>query len=138
MWIVIEYNKNSLGILLKELKDRVGDQCKFYNPKIFTQKFYRNKLIKKEYHLLGNYLFFSHKFLEKNEQFIKSLVFLKGLKSVLTGYRSSQKEITQFIEKCKSFENSEGVICQSIYKEIVDKKYIFNSGPFTGKIFKKN
>ena len=52
------------------------------------------------------------------------------------GFKESQKEIIDFIKKCKSYENEKGFLLQNFYDLVLNKSYQFFSGPFTNKIFK--
>ena len=135
MWIVIKYDRKKLNTLKHELKLKLGFDCVFYSPKILIQKFYKNKVINKEYEILGDYIFCSHIKLKDNEV-INSLNFLKGLKYILEGFKNSQKEIEEFINKCKSLENKNGLISGSIYEEKINTNYVFLKGPFANSIFK--
>ena len=60
----------------------------------------------------------------------------QGVKYLLNGSISSQKEIKKFIYKCKSLENKKGYLKQSFYDLEINKYYKFSSGPFIDKIFK--
>ena len=57
MWKVIKFEKNYYQILQSNILKKVGNDCKFYFPKIKINFFKRNKLISKEISLLGNYFF---------------------------------------------------------------------------------
>ena len=61
--------------------------------------------------------------------------FEKGLEYFLSGYNSNQTEIEKFIEFCKTFENKEGYLTQAFFKNMIAKKAIFTSGPFTNMMF---
>ena len=61
--------------------------------------------------------------------------FVKGLSFFLNGYNLNQKEIVDFINYCKSFENSEGFIKALFFKRLITKKAKFISGPFTNMFF---
>ena len=47
-----------------------------------------------------------------------------------------QKDIKEFIEKCKKMENPKGYISHSLFEVNLNSKYKFFTGPFTEKIFK--
>tara|TARA_B100001093_G_C26841757_1_gene1020884 strand:+ start:566 stop:1063 length:498 start_codon:yes stop_codon:yes gene_type:complete len=135
MWTIIKFDKKKFNFLLSELQNKFGTESKIYRPIIFQEKFEKNKLIKKEYDLLGDYLFcFDKTFSSENS--IKRLNYVKGVKYYLSGFMSSQNEIIKFIEYCKSKENYKGVITKPIYETKVGNYYRFASGPFTQKIFK--
>ena len=104
-------------------------------PKIKIERFKKNRLVKKVYNLLGDYLFcFNQKFSENF--FLKQLNYIRGVKYFLEGFKNSQDEINQFITSCKEYENKDGYISDSIYKLETEKYYKFSSGPFTQQIFK--
>ena len=135
MWTIIKFDKKNDQFLKSNLKERIGKDLIFYSPVLLIEKFKKNKLIKKEFSLLGNYLFcFHEKF--KNESFLNSLKFTKGLKYFLNGYTSSQKDIETFILKCKDCEDQEGYLRQNFFEIYKNSKYKFISGPFSQKIFK--
>ena len=94
---------------------KILDQIlKYITQKISIQKYRNNKLLKKEIYLLGNYVFCFHKkFYEP--KIINNLQNLRGLKYFLRGFSSSQKEIINFIEKCKQLEDEKGLISSQIY-----------------------
>ena len=136
MWTIIKSNKNKINFLKKDLSKNLGSDLIIYNPKILVEKYKKNKLIKKEFDLLGDYLFCFHKKFEDDNIF-SQLKYLKGLKYFLMGFKSSQKEITNFIENCKIFSDEKGYVKNSFFNFYleVNKKYKFLSGPFLSKIF---
>ena len=134
MWTVIKFKKQNLELLKEDLKKKVGQDCSFYLPKILVQKYVKNKLINKEKFILGDYLFCFHKNFEK-KNFLTSLKYCKGLKYFLTNFSSSQKEIENFISKCKENEDTNGYLKQSFFNFGEKSKYQFISGPFTNLIF---
>ena len=134
MWTVLKFDKKNLSLLKEDLKKKLGKDYEIYIPKLKLQKFKNNKLINKEFNLLGDYLFCFHKSLEcKNK--INSLRFLRGLKYFLEGFIESQKDIENFIQKCKSSESAEGFLSKNFFDLEIHKKYKFSSGPFVDKIF---
>ena len=135
MWTVIKFNNNHSEILKKNLKEKLGNDIKFYFPKIKIKKLGKNKLIKKDYSLLGNYFFCFHKKFE-DASTTESLKYLKGLKYFLSGFSNSQNDINNFIIKCKEFEDKEGYITHNFIKLCTKAKYKFTSGPFFEMIFK--
>jgi len=98
------------------------------------QKNRNNKIINKEYNILGDYIFCYDKKL-KNKGILNQLKFVKGLKYILDGFLSTQEEIELFINKCKKLENQKGYITQNFFQLQQDLKYKFASGPFIDKIF---
>ena len=93
----IKFNKNGLEFLKKDLAKKLGKDLKIYSPRIFVQNYKKNKIIKKEFALLGDYLFCFHRKFE-NPNVINSLKFSRGLKYFLCGFAGSQEEIKSFIE----------------------------------------
>ncbi len=135
MWTVIKFNKSNLEFLKKDLSRQLGKDLKIYFPRIFIQNYKKNKVINKEFALLGDYLFCFHKKFE-NPNIINSLKFSRGLKYFLCGFAESQKEIISFISKCKKSENKEGYLTKNFFELYLNSKYKFCSGPFTNMIFK--
>ena len=135
MWIIIKFDKKKFNFFKKELKNKLSHHT-LYAPKLLINKYKNNKLIKKEYNILGDYVFCYDKTL-KNKEILGQLKFVKGLKYILGGFLSlsEQKEIEEFIKKCKKFENPEGYITQNLFQPQEDLKYKFTSGPFVDKIF---
>ena len=135
MWAIIKIDKKKINLFKKDLNDKFGGETEIYRPQLLIEKFRKNKLQKKEFDLLGDYLFCYHKnFI--NDVYIRQLKFTRGVKYFLNGFVSSQKEIKKFINKCKNLENKNGYIKQSIYRLEMNEYYKFSSGPFTDKIFK--
>ena len=134
MWTILKFEKRSLGLLKEDLKKKLGSDFKIYIPKIRIQKYKNNKLIDKEFNLLGDYLFCFHKNLE-SKSIINSLRFLRGLKYFLDGLVESQRDIEKFIEKCKESECEKGFLSREFFDLNINTKYRFSSGPFTDKIF---
>ena len=61
MWTVLKFDKKNLYLLKQDLYKKLGKDTKIYIPKLRVQKYKNNKLINKEYNLLGDYLFCYHK-----------------------------------------------------------------------------
>lgn len=135
MWTIIKADKRKLQLLKKDFSKILGKEFEIYNPKIILEKYCLNKLVKKEYSILGNYLFCHHKDFYKSDTILK-LKFSRGLKYFLNGFLEAQIEIGEFINKCKGLENSQGYLSQKIFDLEFKKDYKFIAGPFTQKIFK--
>jgi hypothetical protein len=135
MWAVLKYDKKLLNILKIELTKKLGKKCRFYQPKIKYNKYFKNKLVHKEFSLLGNYIFFHHNDL-KNENIINSLRSIKGLKYFLNGYSKSQKELSSFVSQCEKSEDKNGFINDNFVSLIYNNYYKFKTGPFVDKLFK--
>ena len=134
MWIIIKYDSQNFDFFKKELETKLSCDYDLYCPKLLVQKYKNNKLIKKEFNILGDYIFCYDKKL-KNKEILAKLKFVKGLKYILSGFTSSQNEIVKFINQCKKFENTEGYITQNFFKLQEESKYKFVSGPFVNTIF---
>ena len=134
MWIVAKYDKKRANFFLEDLKKKLKDKVVIYNPRVKIEKFYKKKLISKEFNILGDYIFcFNPKF--ANQKILDNLQFTKGLKYFLSGFYKSQKEIKDFIKKCKKSENENGFISADFFDIELNKKYKFNSGPLLNLIF---
>lgn len=135
MWTVIKFEKNKLSLLKKDLKFKLGKDLRIYIPKMLLEKYKNNKIIKKEFNLLGNYLFCFHKNL-KNTNIAKNLLYCRGLRYLLEGFAYSQKEIENFISKCEESENNKGYLTKNFFSLNINSKYKFSTGPFTDMVFK--
>ena len=133
MWIVAKYKKNKI-LQLKSKTKILFKNSILYSPKILINYFKNNKLINKEVNLLNDYIFiFSHDFKKKDK--LNNLNFTKGIKFVLNNSSYTQKELEDFISKCKNFENSKGYLKQEFFNFVKNDKYKFSSGPFTNLVF---
>ena len=134
MWTIIKFDKKKINFLKKDFVKNLGKDVIIYTPKLFVQKYVKNKLVGKEFELLGDYLFcFHEKF--QNPYTINSLKFCRGLKYFLNGFLQSQNEIKKFISKCKDSENLNGHISMNFINLRLKSNYKFISGPFSEKIF---
>ena len=135
MWAIIKIDKKKIELLKKDFQEKLGEGFAIYSPKLSIKKYKKNKLINKEFHLLGNYLFCFHKNFKSIET-VNKLKFTKGLKYFLGGFIQSQDEIKKFIQKCKNSENGQGYLSQNFYELYINSRYKFTSGPFAEMIFK--
>ena len=134
MWVVAKMKRNQIYILQDNIKKKLGSETEVYVPKIQISKIIKGKLINKESKfLLGNYFFIKNSKFE-NSAILETLKYLKGLHSIIPFAISSQKEIIDFINKCKKNENESGFISQSFFNLITNKKIKFYSGPLTSFI----
>ena len=53
MWTILKFENKSIETLKKEFSKVLGKDCIIYMPKLFIQKYKNNKLIEKEFNLLG-------------------------------------------------------------------------------------
>ena len=61
MWAVLKFNQNELSLFEREVQNIFGNDYKIYLPKILIEKYKNKRLIKKEFCILGDYLFFFHR-----------------------------------------------------------------------------
>ncbi len=134
MWTIIKFDKKRKSFLRRDFIKNLGDDVVLYSPKLLAQKYIKNKLVGKEFDLLGDYLFCFHKKFN-NPQTIKNLKFCRGLKYFLNGFAQSQNEIENFVDKCRESENKEGYISTNFTSLHLNGKYKFITGPFSEKIF---
>ena len=134
MWVVAKIKIKNLNIFKKDLAEKIGNDIKFYYPRIEYHKYFGDKVKRFEKHILENYIFCHHKKFKKSNS-VSEIKFLKGLEYFLEGYNQNQNDIIKFIEYCKIFENEKGYLTQNFFKSIITKKAKFISGPFTNMIF---
>ena len=134
MWTILRFDKRRISFLKKDFQEKLGKDIILYAPKLLIEKNEKNKITKKEFDLLGDYIFLYHK--KINQLMLNNLRFSRGLKYFLEGFLSSQKEIELFINKCKALENEKGYISQNLFEIVENEKYKFLSGPFRSEIFK--
>ena len=134
MWTILKFNKKKLSILKEDLKKKLGKNFKIYIPKLRIEIYKNNKLIKKDFNLLDDYMFFFHENICFDNK-INKIKFSRGLKYYLKDFKQSQNDIVTFIQKCKKSENKEGYLTNNFFELDIKKEYKFSSGPFTNKIF---
>ena len=135
MWTIIKFDKKKINFLKKNLKKKLGPDCEIYIPKIIFSNYIKNKLVKKEFNLLGDYLFCFHKKFN-DSKILNTINYTRGIKFILTGFRQSQTEICKFITKCKGSEDHRGYISEQFYDLKINTDYKFFSGPFVNSIFR--
>ena len=67
MWTILKFDKNNINFLKKKLKDKLGNNVKFYLPKIKIKKFIKNKIFFKEIFCWETTYFFFHEDLAKKK-----------------------------------------------------------------------
>ena len=134
MWVVAKVKIKNLSAFKKNLAEKIGNDIKFYYPRVEYHKQCRDKVKRFEKYILENYIFCYHDKFRKTS-FVNEVKFLKGLQYFLEGYNQNQNNIIKFIEFCKTFENEKGYLTQTFFKTIITKKAKFISGPFTNMIF---
>ena len=134
MWVVAKIKIKNLNTFKKNIREKMGGDVKFYQPKLEYHKFFGDKVKRFEKFVLENYIFCYHEKFKKSN-YVGEIRFLRGLEYFLEGYIQNQNQILKFIEYCKSYENEKGFLTQSFFKNMVIKKAKFISGPFTNIIF---
>ena len=134
MWIILKFKKENLTHLKKDFLKYLGEDVKFYLPKLRLQKLIKNHVYHKESFLLGDYLLCFHKSF-KNRNTFSSLKYTRGLKYFLQDVNSCQKEIVDFVNKCKTNEDENGFIKQCFFEFKESGIFQFLSGPFVNKGF---
>lgn len=134
MWVVLKYKPKEFEILKDSFFKILGEMPEFYNPKYKYERYINNKLKIFEKNILNNYLICKHnKF--KDHKIISLLKNSRGLIHFLSGSEFNQKELNNFVNFCKSNENSNGYLTQNFFEISKNTKAKFISGPFTQMIF---
>jgi len=134
MWVIVKYNKKELETVKENFKKKLGNEIKFYNPKIKYQRYLKGKLQTFAKDILENYLLCYHPSFS-NSKSLHNLKYQKGLEYFLEGYLYNQSQILNFITHCQLNENSEGFLNQTFFQNLESNKAKFVSGPFTDMIF---
>ena len=122
MWVVAKYKKKKKFIEFKNKSKNSFEDIVLYRPKILINYFKNNKLIEKEICLFNDYIFiYSKDFIKKNK--LNNLNFTNGIKSVLNNSIFNQKELNDFISKCKNFEDSHGYLKQDFFNFLKKKHF---------------
>tara|TARA_B100000886_G_C20416568_1_gene489529 strand:- start:1341 stop:1841 length:501 start_codon:yes stop_codon:yes gene_type:complete len=130
MWLVIKTKHNFSTKLLKQnLVNILGNDLKFFAPKMRILKSKSNKFFYKDFFVLGNYKIIYHPDLKKNTN-INKIKYLKGIQYVLNTFNYCQGEIEKFIERCKNNEDSNGYLIQNFFELKKGNELKFMSGPF--------
>tara|TARA_B100001057_G_scaffold500939_1_gene618998 strand:+ start:3638 stop:4138 length:501 start_codon:yes stop_codon:yes gene_type:complete len=134
MWLVAKLRKKEFSIFKQDLKNKIKSKLKFYQPKLLKDMNKRNKIFKKEIHLMGNYIFiYNEEFNNKN--FINSLSTTRGLDYFLNKSELNQTQVINFINLCKNFEDQEGYLKPIFFKSLINFKAKFLTGPFVNQVF---
>ena len=136
MWAIIKIDKKKINFFKKIFSKFFDSNFKIYTPKIKIKNAKKNKLkLTREIPILGDYIFCFHTSLSVSNK-LNYIKRLRGLKLFLEGHIQNQKEITQFIKKCKDNEDKDGYLLQDFFEKKLNKSYEFLSGPFANSIFK--
>ena len=134
MWVVAKYKLSEFSLLKKKFTEILGSSPQFYVPKIKFQKIIHNKIKTFEKSILESYLLCYHmKF--KDSKILHKLKFARGLSYFLDGYEKNQKEIFNFVNHCKKYENKNGYLSQGFFNDSTLMRAKFISGPFTNLVF---
>ncbi len=134
MWIIAKYKLNELNILKRKLKEILGDDPKYFIPKIRYTKIVKKKFISFQKSILEGYIICFHKKFESRNIY-NTLRYTKGISYILDGYKNNQKDILEFVNKCKNFEDDQGFITQGFFGNKNFNRAKFISGPFTNLFF---
>jgi len=130
MWIVANIKSKESLIFKQQLREKLKNEVKFYEPKVF----YRKKNVKNIKNILGSYIFcFHEKF--KDYGYLSAARYIKGLKYFLKDYKNSQNDILKFITFCKNYEDKNGFLITDFFKNIIQKKGEFLNGPLANVVF---
>ena len=124
MWIVAKIKNNSLNLFKNDLNRKLG-YTKIYYPKINYKDSHKN--------ILKDYIFCYHEKFKENIQ--KHFNNLKGLVYFLENNKNTQLDIINFINLCRNYEDSEGYIKNTFFKEEVINFGKFVNGPFANYMF---
>ena len=72
MWVVAKYDKKKANFFLEDLKKKLKDKVVIYNPRVKIEKFHKNKLISKEFNILGDYIFCFHPKFKNKKSLVNS------------------------------------------------------------------
>ncbi len=134
MWTVIKYKKNNYHQMIKSIKDHFDNSVKFYRPEIKCIKKLKNKNKNLCIPILNTYVFcYSKNF--NSEGSTTRCKYLKGVDYFLSGHNFNQKEIINFIDFCKKYENENGSILPEFFSNLKINKGKFINGPFSNMIF---
>jgi len=134
MWIIAKYKIYEFNTLKNNLKKILGNEPNYFIPKIRSNKVINKKFKTFQKSILEGYLIcFHHKFRSKNIQNI--LKYTKGINYILENSINNQKEISDFINRCKNFEKENGFIKQDFFCNKNFNRAKFVSGPFTNFVF---
>lgn len=135
MWLIFKIDEKKTNFFKKEICLNTNSETIFYTPKILINRYSKNKLIKKEFKVLGDYIFCHNKKFS-NLKLLSILKYTKGCKYILNGFLRSQNEINNFIQNFRKLENKDGYVADNFYALKEKLKYKFKSGPFTDQMFK--
>ena len=135
MWLVAKIRAKETETFKKNLNEKLDNKVNFYLPKFLYTKKRKNKYSKFVKPILENYIFCYHlKFSDKC--FISRNKFIKGLQYFLPNTELDQRDIKKFIDYCKNYEDNNGYLSSSFFKNTLKDKAKFITGPFSNMVFK--
>jgi hypothetical protein len=131
MWIVAKIKPKQQSIFIDSINRSLKDKTEIYFPRIVVKNDKKEKIA----NLLGTYIFCFNKSFN-SEKILKAFQYIKGLNYFLTNSLSNQKDLNKFINSCKSFENSKGILDSSFFLNFSSKNFKFTDGPLKNLLFK--
>lgn len=132
MWLVAKIKSNSSEIFKNEILKKEKN-IEFYEPKYKTSFITKKKIKIVKKNLFNTYIFCKISRYDKNS--INKIKFCKGLKYYLTGFELYQESIINFINYCKSFEDKNKFVTNAFFKNLLNEKGKFSSGPLRNIVF---
>ena len=135
MWTVLKLNKiSNLNMTLSSLRLFFGTMPEVCLPKIKLKKI-ANKLFDKDVYILDKYLIIYHNKL--NDSFtVNKLNYINGVDYCLNGFESCQKNISDFVIKCKKNQSTDGYINSDFFNLETGMSVKFSKGPFINFVSK--
>ena len=136
MWTVLKLNKiSNLNMTLSSLRLFFGTMPEVCLSKIKSKKKIANKLFDKDVYILDKYLIIYHNKL--NDSFtVNKLNYINGVDYCLNGFESCQKNISDFVIKCKKNQSTDGYINSDFFNLETGMSVKFSKGPFINFVSK--
>ena len=136
MWTVLKLNKiSNLNMTLSSLRLFFGTMPEVCLPTIKLKKKIANKLFDKDVYILDKYLIIYHNKL--NDSFtVNKLNYINGVDYCLNGFESCQKNISDFVIKCKKNQSTDGYINSDFFNLETGMSVKFSKGPFINFVSK--
>jgi len=134
MWLVAKIKTKETETFKKNLNKKFDNKVNFYLPKFLYTKKRKNTYKQFSKPILENYIFCYHsKFNDK--YFTSKNKFIEGLQYFLPNTQLDQQDIKKFINYCKNYEDSNGYLSSSFFKNTLKNKAKFITGPFSNMVF---
>tara|TARA_B100001123_G_C15262721_1_gene1007218 strand:+ start:743 stop:1246 length:504 start_codon:yes stop_codon:yes gene_type:complete len=134
MWVVAKFKKNEFKTFKENISKILDPNAEFVCPKIRYQKIIQGKVRNLEKFAMENYCIFYNKKITNYSNLI-NFKYIKGLEYFLVGFEQNQKQIGNFVNLLKSYENSDGYLKSNFFNFIGLKKGKFTNGAFTDILF---